>query len=136
MVYEPAANMPEPIANAVKLLWISLGIAAFIFVWGMTYAFSFGALVRFAIVAGLWAFAITLIPSRNNLARLGLLALTVYSVVMYLQVLLFYFGYLFTISGLLGLASLAAAVFGCYLLVKDPADEWFGPLTDVSLTRG
>jgi hypothetical protein len=128
--------MPEPIVNAVKLLWLSLGISAVIFVWSMTYGFSFGALVRFAIVAGLWAFAITQIPARNNLARLGLLALTAYNAIMYLKVLLYVFSYLFSLPGLLSAASIAAAIAGCYLLVKDPADEWFGPLTDFSLTRG
>jgi hypothetical protein len=128
--------MPEPIANAVKLLWLSLAIAGFIFLWGLTYGFYIGAVLRFAIVAGLWALAITQIPARNNLARLGLLALTAYDVIMFLQVLSYAFSYLFTVPGLLGAASIAAAVAGCILLVRDPADEWFGPLTSVSLTRG
>lgn len=136
MVTLSSGTMPEPIANAVKLLWLSLAIAGFIFLWGLTYGFYVGAVLRFAIVAGLWAFAITQIPARNNLARLGLLALTAYDVIMFLQVLSYAFSYLFTIPGLLGIASIAAAVLGCLLLVRDPGDEWFGPLTSVSLTRG
>ena len=136
MVNLSSDTMPEPITNAVKLLWLSLAIAAFIFLWGLTYGFYIGAVLRFAIVAGLWAFAITQIPARNNLARLGLLALTAYNVIMFLRVLSYGFPYLFTIPGLLGAASIAAAVLGCLLLVRDPADEWFGPLTSVSPTRG
>jgi hypothetical protein len=128
--------MPEPIANAVKLLWLSLAITGLIFLWSLTYGFYTGAVLRFAIFAGLWAFAITQIPARNNLARLGILALTAYNVIMFLQVLSYAFSYLFTLPGLLGAASVAAAVLGCILLVRDPADEWFGPLTSVSLTRG
>lgn len=136
MVPLTSQNMPESIANAVKLLWLSLAIAALMFLWGLTYGFYIGAVLRFAIVAGLWAFAITQIPARNNLARLGLLALTAYNAIMFLRLLTYALSYLFTIPGLLGAASVATAVLGCMLLVRDPADEWFGPLTSVSLTRG
>jgi hypothetical protein len=136
MVQQSPADMPDQIANAVKLLWLSLAIAAFILVWALTSGFGFGAFLRFAIFAGLWAFAITLLPAQNNLARLGLLALTTYKSIMFLQIVLIAFSYLFTLPGILGLASVAAAIWGCLLLVREPADQWFGPLTDVSMTRG
>lgn len=126
-----SASLPGDVANAVKLLWLSLMISTASFAMSLLSGFSLSAILQFAIIGGLWAFAIILIPTRNNLARLGLLLLTGYMVVGYALAVLGAISILFTINGLLGLASLAAAVLGSLLLLK--SDHWFGSLTTVSL---
>lgn len=127
---QSATDMPASISLATKLLWLSLLISIGTYVLAVIQgAFTVGGLIQFAIPAAVWAFAIILFPTRNNLARLVILALTVYYVVM----LLVGIGGILSIYGLLGLASVAAAALGSFLIVQEPGNAWFGPLTNVSL---
>ena len=127
---QSATDMPGSISLAAKLLWLSLLITVGIYVWGVVNGgFSVRVLIRVAIPAAVWAFAIILFPTRNNLARLVILALTAYYVVM----LLLGISGILSVVGLLGLASVVAAALGSFLLIQEPGNAWFGPLTNVSL---
>lgn len=119
--------MPDRVSNAILLLWISLAISAATFLWALTYGFNFKAVIIFAITAGLWAFAITLLPNRNNIARLAIMGVTAWNAINVVLNL----GMLFSLLGLLGVASVAIAAFACFLLFQ--SDDWFGSLTNVSM---
>jgi hypothetical protein len=102
----------------------------------ITGGFYFGVLLQFAIPAVVWAGALILFPTRNNLARLVILALTAYYVVMTVLGIL---GLLsaFSLSGLIyfliPLAATLAAAAGSFLIIQEEGNEWFGSLTDVSM---
>lgn len=119
--------MPDRVSNAIMLLWLSLAISAASFLWALTYGFALNAVLMFVVTAGLWAFAIMLLPSRNNLARLAIMGVTVWHVINVVLNL----GGLFSLMGLIGVAVVAIAAFACFLLLQ--SDDWFGSLTSVSL---
>jgi hypothetical protein len=127
---QSATDMPASISLAAKLLWLSLLISIGTYVWVVVKGgFTVGGVIQFAIPAAVWAFAIILFPTRNNLARLVILALTVYYIVM----LLVGISGILSVPGMLALASVAAAALGSFLLIQEPGNAWFGPLTNVSL---
>jgi hypothetical protein len=143
---DQSGAMPDSIASAVKLLWLSLIISAGSFVWASVVfslsseaplAIFLSSVVQFATFGGLWAFAIIHIPRRNNLARLILLVMTAYLVylmlILVLKLIVLSYTFLFVAYVLLNVAQFAVAVLGCFLLVQKPGNDWFGPLTRVSL---
>jgi hypothetical protein len=127
--------MPDSIASAVKLLWLSLILSAGILVWFIVETESRGLHVTgvapWIIVSGLWVFAIILIPSRNNLARLGLLVMTAYNVLLVVSTIRHDPSVLASVRGLLEAAEVVVAALGCFQLVKKPGNDWFGPLTKI-----
>lgn len=121
------STMPGTVSNAILLLWVSLALSAIPFVIALSSYFSFSAIIRFAIPAALFAFAIILLPTRNNLARLAILVVTAWNLVN----LILGLGGLFSLWGLISLASIVVAAYACYLLLQ--SDDWFGSLTTISL---
>ena len=123
--------MPKRVSNAILLLWLAIALSALPYVSNLLNASSIGDILRqilaFGYSNGLLAFAIILLPSRNNLARLAILAVTAAN----LLFLLLQLSGMRPAWGVIAVASVGSAAYASYLLIQ--SDDWFGTLRDIAL---
>jgi hypothetical protein len=120
-------SMPDHVSNAILLLWISLAMSVAVFLWkALAYHYNLETVINFAIDACLRAFPIIFLSTRNNIARLLIIAVAAWNV---LQVV-FQLGSPITLLGLIVIAHVAISAFACFRLFQ--SNDWFGSLTNFS----